>query len=73
MSVEEFYVKMIGEKLMRYRKLCQIYQKFKYHMTSLNNSTIAEKKSIDQLEWIRLDEYHRESQLMDMYQTEHLS
>jgi hypothetical protein len=72
-SVEEFYVKMIGEKLMRYRKLCQTYQKFHYHMSSMNNSTIAEKGAIDQLEWIRIDEYQREGQLMEMYQTEQLS
>jgi hypothetical protein len=73
MSVEEFYVKMIGEKLMRYRKLCQTFQRFQHQMSSFSNSTTAtERGSIDLLEWIR-DEHRRESQLMDMYQTEHLS
>lgn len=50
MSVEEFYVKMIGEKMMRYRKLCQTFQRFQYHMSSFNNSNAAnDRGSIDLL------------------------
>lgn len=55
MSVEEFYVKMIGEKLMRYRKLCQTYQTFQYHMASMNNSSPLERNAVDQLEWLKIN------------------
>lgn len=58
MGAEEFYEKMITEKLLRYRKLCQTYQRFQYHMST------GERAQIDLLEWIRADEQRRESQLM---------
>ena len=71
MGVEDFYQKMIGEKLLRHRKLCQIYQKFQYYMSSLSSSSPGQA-DIDQLEWLRVDEGIREGQLMELYQTEQI-
>jgi hypothetical protein len=67
MGVEEFYEKMITEKLLRYRKLCQTFQRFQYQMST------GERAQIDLLEWIRADEQRREGQLMELYQTDSLS
>lgn len=66
---DEFYVKMIGEKLMRHRKLCQIYQKFRFHMSSLSSVSLSEGPALNQLEWIRLRDFKSELQLMEEYQT----
>lgn len=51
LSPQEFYGKMIGEKLMRYRKLCQTLQRFQYYTSSL--TTGGERGAVDLLEWIR--------------------
>jgi hypothetical protein len=49
---------MVAEKLLRYRKLCQTFQRFQYHMST------AERAQVDLLEWVRADEQRREGQLM---------
>jgi hypothetical protein len=45
MTAEEFYEKMVAEKLLRYRKLCQTFQRCQYHIS------IAERAQVDLLEW----------------------
>jgi len=51
-----YYSRMIIKKVLRYRKLCQIYQKYSYHMANLNNSSsnIFEEPVLDQMEGIKV-------------------
>ena len=48
---------MILEKALRYRKLCQTYQRYRFHMTSMHNSSshILEEPVLEQMEWIKVN------------------
>jgi hypothetical protein len=48
---------MILEKALRYRKLCQTYQRYRFHMTSMQNSSshILEEPVLEQMEWIKVN------------------
>ena len=59
---------MVGEKVLRYRKLCQIYQKYKFFMSNMNNSSGAQGLQLDHLEWVQKE--GREAALFEQYQTE---
>lgn len=38
-------------------------------MTTMNNSSISDHPQIDHLEWIKTDDFKKESQLFELYQT----
>ena len=50
---------MILEKVLRYRKLCQIYQKYRFMMSTLNNSTLSTAPALDHMEWIKVNQIFR--------------
>ena len=57
MPLDLFYGKMINEKIVRYRKICQNYQKYRFLMSSMNNSTISDSIQVDHLEWIKVKDF----------------
>ena len=50
MPPADFYIKMIAEKVVKYRKLCQLYQDFRFKMKNIID--LPKQPNIDGLQWI---------------------